>query len=224
MGFFKVLGGVALGVGAVAAAPFTGGGSVLAAASLGASLAGAGTVAAAAGAAAAGGAAAYALDEKANAANAASTQAAVKKALEEERAKNAIKVKKLEAEITNMESRFDSYKEKEKFYIGLSAIGLAIANVDGDISSEEKEDIEKFAGGEFVKDMTELQKKIDELIQSPPTFNQALTYVEEYIPPQDLEIVTLLLEVTAFADEVVTPSEKEFIAKWNAYISNQAEV
>ena len=46
----KVLAGVAIGVGAVAAAPFTGGGSLLGAATLGASLSGAGTIAAASGA------------------------------------------------------------------------------------------------------------------------------------------------------------------------------
>ncbi len=45
----KILAGAAVGVGAVAAAPFTGGGSLLGAATLASSLAGAGTVAAAAG-------------------------------------------------------------------------------------------------------------------------------------------------------------------------------
>lgn len=43
-------GGLVVGVGAVAAAPFTGGGSILAATTLAGSLAGAGTIAAAVGA------------------------------------------------------------------------------------------------------------------------------------------------------------------------------
>lgn len=77
MGLGKILaytvGGVALGVGAVAAAPFTGGGSLFGAATLAGSLMGAGTIAAAAGTAAvAGGAGAYVArkeneeDEKSN--------------------------------------------------------------------------------------------------------------------------------------------------------------
>ena len=45
MGLFKVLGGVAIGVGAIAAAPFTGGGSILGAATLVGSLTGAGALA-----------------------------------------------------------------------------------------------------------------------------------------------------------------------------------
>ena len=53
----KILAGAAVGVGAVAAAPFTGGGSLLGAATLASSLAGAGTVAAAAGVGVAGAAA-----------------------------------------------------------------------------------------------------------------------------------------------------------------------
>ena len=52
MGFWtKVIGGAVIGVGAIAAAPFTGGGSLLGAASLASSLAGAGALAAGAGAA-----------------------------------------------------------------------------------------------------------------------------------------------------------------------------
>ena len=47
MGWGKILGLAALGVGAIAAAPFTGGGSILGAATLAGSLAGAGTIAAA---------------------------------------------------------------------------------------------------------------------------------------------------------------------------------
>ena len=54
MDAWKILGGVAIGVGAVAAAPFTGGGSVLAGATALSSLAGAGTIAAAVGAGAVG--------------------------------------------------------------------------------------------------------------------------------------------------------------------------
>ena len=65
MGFWKILGGVAIGVGAVAAAPFTGGGSLLAAGvSLGSSLAGAGAVAAAVAAGSAGAVAGAALSKQ----------------------------------------------------------------------------------------------------------------------------------------------------------------
>ena len=69
MGLGKILaytvGGVALGVGAVAAAPFTGGGSLLGGASIIASLAGAGVVAGVAGVAgAAGGAVVQNFEDK----------------------------------------------------------------------------------------------------------------------------------------------------------------
>ena len=64
MNYGKILGLAALGVGAVAAAPFTGGGSILGAVTLAGSLAGAGTIAAAAGAGVAGAAAGYAMSRK----------------------------------------------------------------------------------------------------------------------------------------------------------------
>ena len=64
MGFGKILGLAVLGVGAIAAAPFTGGGSILGAATIAGSLAGAGTIAAAAGAGAVGAGVGYALSRK----------------------------------------------------------------------------------------------------------------------------------------------------------------
>ncbi len=63
MGWGKILGMAALGVGAVAAAPFTGGGSILAATGAAASLAGAGTVATAVGVGAAGAVAGAAMSD-----------------------------------------------------------------------------------------------------------------------------------------------------------------
>ena len=64
MGIGKMLGLAALGIGAVAAAPFTGGGSILGAATLAGSLAGAGAIAAATAAGAAGAGVGYALSRK----------------------------------------------------------------------------------------------------------------------------------------------------------------
>ena len=64
MGYLKIVGGAVIGVSAIAAAPFTGGGSVLAATGLLGSLAGAGTIAVATGAAAAGAAVGGALTSK----------------------------------------------------------------------------------------------------------------------------------------------------------------
>ena len=83
MGFGKILGLAVLGVGAIAAAPFTGGGSILGAATIAGSLAGAGTIAAAAGAGAVGAGVGYALSRKEE---------------EEEEAKNE-KIAELRAEV-----------------------------------------------------------------------------------------------------------------------------
>ena len=64
MSFWKIAAGAAVGVGAIAAAPFTGGGSILGAVTLAGSLAGGGTIAAATVAGVAGASAGYAMSDK----------------------------------------------------------------------------------------------------------------------------------------------------------------
>lgn len=97
MGFGKILGLAALGIGAIAAAPFTGGGSILGAATIAGSLAGAGTIAAAAGAGAVGAGVGYALSRKEE---------------EEEQAKN----EKI-AELRKKAEKFEEAFEKSNFSI-----------------------------------------------------------------------------------------------------------
>lgn len=90
----KILAGSTVGVGAVAAAPFTGGGSLLGGASLIASLSGAGTIAAAIGAGTVGGlvGAAVAEDDENK------MEQAKEQARAEEKAENALQIKILETD------------------------------------------------------------------------------------------------------------------------------
>jgi len=143
MGWFKTMSyiglGVVGGVAAVAAAPFTGGGSLLGAATLATSLAGAGTIAAATGAAAvAGGTGAYLAkkddDEENN------------KDKDKKISELTLRANKLEAGLKKAFQGFEGDKEYFNFIVGMTALGLAMANVDGEISAEEREEIDEFVG------------------------------------------------------------------------------
>ena len=213
MGLGKILaytvGGVALGVGAVAAAPFTGGGSLFGAATLAGSLMGAGTIAAAAGTAAAvGGAGAYVArkeneeDEKLN----------------QELAEQKLRADKLEEGIKKALSTFQGDREYFNYIIGLTAIGLAMANVDGEIAPEEARELEEFIGGIANSNYPPYVKQaIDDLYENVPNLMTAMKYISK-INPKNHETIRDLIKLVMMADNIRHEREVAFIQAFEVQI------
>ncbi|HRQ69372.1 MAG TPA: hypothetical protein PLW78_03615 [bacterium] len=214
MGFWKVLTGVAIGVGAVAAAPFTGGGSLLAGASLGASLAGAGTVAAAVGAGLAGGVAGGIMSDV------------------EEDEKKRIKANAREegyraAEITlqqkfaqNLEVFQKKNKEIESYYdmvLALTSVGIAIAQCDGDYCEQEKEDIREYVAGiSFSVLPTWVKEAIAKMEVSKVSFKDAMKYVKK-MQKQHWKLVDNVIDMITHSDGIVHDSEIAFKKAWKDF-------
>ncbi|PHO09600.1 hypothetical protein CPG37_08855 [Malaciobacter canalis] len=200
MNLGKVLGLAALGVGAVAAAPFTGGGSVLGAATLAGSLAGTGTIAAAAGLGVAGAATGYGISRK-------------DKEREEEDNKKDKELAKLKAELEKIKKSLEvlhSDMEYFNFIIAATAVGLATANADGNISEDELIDINEFVGGignsqypQHVKD------SLQELKQNIPSLGTVMKCLEK-IPPESVKSLEELIEIVIMSDGYEHESEKRF--------------
>lgn len=213
MGLGKILaytvGGVALGVGAVAAAPFTGGGSLFGAATLAGSLMGAGTIAAAAGTAAAvGGAGAYVArkeneeDEKLN----------------QELAEQKLRADKLEEGIKKALSTFQGDREYFNYIIGLTAIGLAMANADGEITPEERRELEEFIGGIANSNYPPYVKQaINDLYENVPNLMTAMKYISK-INPKNHETIRDLIKLVMMADNIRHEREVAFIQAFEVQI------
>ena len=213
MGIGKVLaytaGGVVLGVGAVAAAPFTGGGSIFAAVGLGSSLMGAGTIAAAAGTAAvAGGAGAY-MARKENEED---------EKLNQELAEQKLRADKLEEGIKKALITFQGDREYFNYIIGLTAIGLAMANVDGEITPEETRELEEFIGGIANSNYPPYVKQaINDLYENVPNLMTAMKFISK-INPDNYETIRDLIEVVMMADKISHKKEVAFIQAFEAQI------
>lgn len=212
MGIGKLLaytaGGAILGVGAVAAAPFTGGGSILGAISLGASLAGAGTVAAGT-ATVLGGAGAYMArrddeeDDEKDAKIAALNQ----------------KAQKFEENFKKALEQFHGDKEYFNFIIGATAIGIAIAYADGEMSEEEKQEIEEFIGGIASSNYpVHIKQIINDLYESKPSLLTAMAYMEK-IDPKHYNNIRDLLVLIMLADGFEHDKEIAFIAAYDANVT-----
>lgn len=222
MGFFKVLGGVALGVGAVAAAPFTGGGSLIGAATLAGSLAGAGTVAAAVGAGAAGAAAGYALSEKeeeerrrerAQAAKAGEKIADDK--WQPQVAEAVFKKNEVEKENKKLLTETKEYREFGEKLVGMFAVGIAVALADGTISPQEEDEIsELISGMDAAHYPKEIISEIEALERNPLSFEEALD--KAYACGVSKEEMDDIITQVANADGIIEPEEERFIATWQA--------
>ena len=213
MGIGKVLaytaGGVVLGVGAVAAAPFTGGGSIFAAVGLGSSLMGAGTIAAAAGTAAvAGGAGAY-MARKENEED---------EKLNQELAEQKLRADKLEEGIKKALITFQGDREYFNYIIGLTAIGLAMANADGEIAPEETRELEEFIGGIANSNYPSYVKQaINDLYENVPNLMTAMKFISK-INPDNYETIRDLIEVVMMADKISHKKEVAFIQAFETEI------
>ena len=95
--------------------------------------------------------------------------------------------------------------------IALMALGISMAKIDGDIVEEERNTIHDVVGGlshgSYPKHLTQ---QIEKLYDNPPTFNEAMKYLENVESVEYKEIRNLLV-MTMEADGIVKKEEKAFL-------------
>lgn len=215
----KILGGVLLGVGAIAAAPFTGGGSLFAAGvSLSAALGG-GATAAAVGAGIAGG-------------TIGATMASKEKKEKETANKNHFNegVKSGENKVKEkFNSILKTQKERDELMLISIKIGIFVSKIDGTIDSRELEEINKLClfinnnptTPDFIK------KEVNKIINSDITFNEINSQVNSFLEdkPNDYKSKThdffvKLIETIISSDGNSHPKEIEFLNIWKKKFKN----
>lgn len=225
MGFGRMLAYAMIGVGAVAAAPFTGGGSLLAGASLGASLAGAGTIAAAVGAGAIGAGIAVAQEDSEDA-----KHRREKWELEREGMEKDEEIARLTMENKELCRRFSDYSERMKdtgqyFYFvkACFAFGVAIAKVDdGRIDEDEMRELKEFLYGRAGEKLPEgVKKQMRDMLQEEMPFEKAWPFIEDrnrnaLVDKEGREIIRDMLCVVANANGDFHKNQEEFIMKYEA--------
>jgi hypothetical protein len=205
MVYLKILGGAAIGVGAIAAAPFTGGGSILGAASLATSLAGAGTIAAATGAGVTGAAAGKFLSNK--------EEEKVQEKFDKQKVKHELEKKEIISMVSSV------LKDTTKFYeyvIAMHAIGLATANIDGHISEEELQEIEEFVSGIMSSKLpANVKNQIRIMAEDPPSLSTAFEFLKRAdMTEMGWKDVDDLIELVIIADGYEDEKELEFKKSW----------
>lgn len=207
--YWAIAGGAAIGVGAVAAVPFTGGGSLLGAATLMGSLAGGATVAAAVGAGVAGAIAGVHLGD-----NTAAQEKGYNKGFAEGKAENVVEIEKLSEKFAALR---DQLKETGKFFdgvIAMHAVAIAAANCDGAISEVERQTIEMFISGLAADSMpTAALEKIESQYRTPPSIRDAYELAKASNVDMNTfrEIITIVME----SDGLAHVAKDTFMQAWN---------
>lgn len=210
MSFWKVLGGAAIGVGAIAAAPFTGGGSLLGAATLAGSLAGTATVAAAVGAGVAGAAVGASFD---------GDDDAEKRGEDKATAKYEAKYNKIESAFKDAEKRLNDTDDYFNLLIAMEAVGLACAACDGEVSEEERVEIDEFISGVMSSSLpTHIKTKIDGIANNPPNITTAYEYASK-VSPESMGLFEEIIDVVMHADDYVHENEKAFLEAWRKLVA-----
>jgi hypothetical protein len=209
--FGKILAGALIGVGAVAAAPFTGGGSLLGAASLAASLSGAGAVGAAVGAGAVGAAVGAAAGDVEKEDHKRSEKRGEQKAT----AKYKLKLEKLENE---MKAMLADVSTREQFIVTAFAVGISCANCDGEVSPEELEELSYFAAGVGKTDMLSKTTKdqISSMVQTPPNLNSVWALINKhgFTTQKHKDIFSEIIHVVIEADGKRESAEVSYVKAW----------
>jgi len=187
---WKVLGGVAAGVGTMAALPVVGPAGVLTAA--GAAVGGA------AGALVGFGLEKYEESQRKAAYNEGYRQGAAEAAAE-------------------VLKHRDARKEDDDFYqliLAMVAMGLAAAACDGEVSEEESEEIQEFSAGvAHGKLPKRVRERIAALVEAPPNLATAMEYVEP-LPESDYDTIELVIRLVIESDGIVREAEAAFLEAW----------
>ncbi|MDN3616669.1 hypothetical protein ACFFUS_09730 [Vibrio gallaecicus] len=209
MSFWKMLGGAAIGVGAIAAAPFTGGGSLLGAATLAGSLAGGATVAAAVGAGVAGAAVGASMDGEE-----AAEKRGADEAIRKTEAEYDLKYQKISAAFKDAEARLNDVDDYFNLIIAMEAVGLSCAACDGEIADEERAEIDEFINGIMGSALpAHIKSKIDGIANNPPNITTAFEYASK-VSPESMGLFEEIIDVVMHADNHIHENETAFLEAW----------
>jgi hypothetical protein len=214
MGFWKVFAGAAIGVGAIAAAPFTGGGSVLGAATLLGSLSGAGALAAGAGIAGAAAGAVLAKEEEKQGEK--KYKEAEHKGYQRGKAEHNLEMIQLKEKLAE---KMADIAKREQFILTAFALGICCAYADGDVCNTEMDELDYLVTGIGTSEMlsSSTKKQIMTMRMYPPNLSTVWEMIKKhnFDTPQHLSMFSTVVELVVHADEMETPEEREFIERWN---------
>jgi len=201
MGLFKILGGAAMGVAAIAVLPVAGAvGTVALAGGLAAAVAGG-----------IAGAIANEMDD--------TEEKAERRGERNATVKYDKKIEKLLSNFNDVEKRLNDTGKYFEGILAMTAVGIACANSDGDIADEERKEINEFITGVAGDKLpTYIKEQVEQMWINPPSVNTAFELANN-LGLDSLELFSEIIEITIHADGDVHENELVFQQAWNSLVA-----
>lgn len=201
---WKIFVGAGVGVLAVAAAPFTGGGSIVAAVTLAESLAGAGAIAAGAGAL--GGGAGYLASKN----DETKINNVKEEGRQEGKAESAIKISKLNKELNTLKGRMSNANDYFKTLVAMESIAVATIAYNGMDARSKQEEISDLLRSLSNDTLPQnIKNEINKIYLKPPTISEALVLAKN--ANLNLETCQNIILLTS---ESCNTNNYKFLTEW----------
>jgi hypothetical protein len=137
------------------------------------------------------------------------------------KAENLLKIRKLTENLKNAADRFWETKEYCDLLIAMFAVGISVANCDGEIVSEEKQDIDEFIAGVSHSHLpSSIKKKINTMYDNPPNFNTAMNLVKK-IDSECWDLFSQVIEIVSSSDGFIKTEEVAYKEAWLKFVKSQ---
>ncbi|MEC4722800.1 TerB family tellurite resistance protein [Noviherbaspirillum sp. CPCC 100848] len=125
----------------------------------------------------------------------------------------AAAAKQYDEKVQTLAARLRSYHDFDQKVAAFYALGLAVANVDGEIHPNERQEIDEFVVGCSASSLPKpTLDLIAALSKNPPTFERAVQYARDAgLSREDMQDI---IDVVANADEIIRQEEKDLLDRW----------
>jgi hypothetical protein len=116
-----------------------------------------------------------------------------------------------------LKAEIDKHYRSARYFelvVALTAIGMACAACDGEVSHQERSDIEEFIGGTSVAALpADVRAKLDFLAQNPPNLATAFELVKQY-RPDSMDLFDEVIRFVICSDGRISTDEVHFRTEW----------
>lgn len=125
------------------------------------------------------------------------------------------KLKKINAEFKDVCEKLHQYDDLETFTMAAFAIGIAAANIDGEISAEERSILELSILGLGYQAMPDgMRARIAQMFFNKPTFNDALKLIEK-VDKSYWKVFNQIIEIVLSIDNFDAEQKAAFRTAWD---------
>jgi tellurite resistance protein len=125
----------------------------------------------------------------------------------------AAATKQYDEKVQTLAARLRSYHDFDVKVAAFYALGLAVANADGEIHPNERQEIDEFVAGCSASNLPKpTLDLIAALSEKPPTIEDAVKYARNVgLSREDMQDI---IDVVANADEIIRQEEKDLFERW----------